>query len=363
MERVSESSVGREILLRRGLLLLIASAAVTGVFAGLGRLGVAFAWGPAFASDHGPLLVLGTFGTVIALERAVALGRASALVAPAIGATAAVGILAGARWAPWAATASAFALVVLNALIVRKQSAAFTWLMLLGSLMLLVGDALWASGRPVFQVVPAWLTFFVLTIVSERLELSRLVPTPRWATGALVALASMLVLASVGCSVGVELAPRLLGLTLVPIALWQLRFDLARRTVRRPGLPRFAALGVLLGAAWLLVTGALLAVNGLPAAGPQYDAALHGVFVGYVVSMVFAHAPIILPAVARMNVPFSPWLHVPLAILHLGLAARVAGDLAGQAHLRRVGGIANAVALAAFVVAVVASRLVVTRRE
>ena len=351
----SAARTRRELVLRRGLLLVVATTLLTGVFAGLARLGVVFAWGPAYALDHGPLLVLGAFGTVIALERAVALGRGWALVAPGIGAAAAVAMLAGAPWAPWAATASALALAGLNAAIVRRQAAAFTWLMLLGSAALFLGDVAWALGRPLFQVVTAWLAFFVLTIVAERLELSRLAPTPRWARVALVVLASLLAL--LACALGFAPAPRALGVAMALVAAWQLRFDLARRMLRRHGLPRFAAIGVLLGAAWLLVAGVLLVLNGLPPAGPLYDAALHCVFVGYVLSMVFAHAPIILPAVARIDVPFSRVLYVPLAVLHLSLAARVAGDLFAEALLRRVGGIASAVALALFAAALIYARI------
>ncbi len=346
-----------ELLLRRGLLLVAAAAALTGVLAGLGRVGVALGWGPRFVLEHGPLLVLGTFATVIALERAVAYARLLGLAAPGLGAVAAVAMLAGAPWAPWAASAAALLLVGLNAALVRRQAADFTWLMLVGSVVLLLGDLLWALGRPVFEVVPAWIGFFVLTIVAERLELSRLAPTPRWASVVLVVLAALLALLASAASFGVELATRPLGVTLALLAIWQLRFDLARRTVRRPGLPRFAAAGVLLGAAWLLVTGSILAAVGLPAAGPLYDAALHGVFVGYVLSMVFAHAPIILPAVARVKVPFTPALYAPLAVLHLGLAARVAGDLAWGDALRRWGSVAIAIALALFGLTLAGARL------
>src|SRR5690606_6301974 len=69
---VTGAQRGPELLLRRGLLLVAAAAALTGVLAGLGRVGVALGWGPRFVLEHGPLLVLGTFATVIALERAVA---------------------------------------------------------------------------------------------------------------------------------------------------------------------------------------------------------------------------------------------------------------------------------------------------
>ncbi|HZQ62027.1 MAG TPA: hypothetical protein VFC24_11800, partial [Casimicrobiaceae bacterium] len=60
-------------------------ALVMGVGAGLARLGWTM---PAMAVDlaawHGPLLLCGFFGVVIALERAVAIGRLWAYAAPLI---------------------------------------------------------------------------------------------------------------------------------------------------------------------------------------------------------------------------------------------------------------------------------------
>ena len=338
---------------RRGLLLVAAAAAATGVLAGLARLGVT-AWGARHAFDHGALMALGVFATVIGLERAVALGRAWAYAAPALGAAAAVAMLARLTVAPWIACASTFALVAVNAAIVRKQAATFTWLMLAAAVVLAAGTLAWARGHPVFVVVPAWLDFFVLTIAAERLELSRLAPTPRWAPPALL-------VAALASAAGAAASPALLGVSFIAIGGWQLAFDLARRTVRRRGLPRFSAASILLGSSWLVVTGVLLATRGLPPAGPLYDAALHGVFVGYVLSMIFAHAPIILPAVARVAIPFHPALWGALLVLHASLVARVAGDLALDATLRRAGSIGNAVALALFVLAVARARATASR--
>lgn len=346
-----------DVTLRRGILVVVAAAALTAALAGLARLGYSIAWGPSRVMEHGPLFVLGAFGTVIGLERAVALARPWSFAAPALGAAAAVGMLAGLPWAPWAAAASSVALIAVNAAVVRRQSVAFTWVMLLGSALLAVGAVAWALGRTVFDVVPAWMGFFVLTIAAERLELSRLAPTPRWASRAIVALSLALALTASLAAFGVAGASRALGVALALVGAWQLRYDLARRTLRQRALPRFAASGVLLGAAWLVVTGALLARAPLPPAGPLYDAALHGVFVGYVLSMVFAHAPIILPAVARVKVPFHPVLYVPLAALHLGLLLRVAGDLTDRFAWRQHGGALNALSLALFFAAVLWSRL------
>jgi hypothetical protein len=224
--------------------------------------------------------------------------------------------------------------------------------MLVGSMVLLAGAAAFASGRPAFEVVPTWMSFFVLTIVAERLELSRLAPTPRWAKRLLLAAsAALAVLALV--AIAAPWALRSFGAFMAFIGLWQVRFDLARRTLRRAGLPRYAAVGVLAGAIWLMLAGVGMAAYDLPAAGPGYDAVLHAVFVGYVLSMVFAHAPIILPAVARIDVRFHRALYVPVALLHLSLAARIAGDIGGQASLRAAGGVGNASALLALVVTVV----------
>ncbi len=342
---------------RRALLVATAAMALLGLLAGLARLGFAVPFGASRVMAHGPLLVMGVFGTVIALERAVAYGARWGYAAPALGVAGAwLTGLGLPRGGALASLAAATALVALNAAIVRRQSAPFTWLMLLGSGVLEAGALGAVAGRTVPALVPSWIVFFALTIVSERLELSRLAPTPRWATHALVGLSWVLALLAVGALVSPWLGARPLGPPLALAAAWELRFDLARRTIRQPGLARYAAIGVLLGAFWLLIAGLALTAIGLPGAGPHYDAVLHAVFVGFVLSMVFAHAPIILPAVARVEVPFHPILYAPLALLHGGLVARLLGDATGELALRQAGGLSNALALAALVGAVLWSR-------
>lgn len=347
-------------LLRRGLLLLVAPVAFVAVFAGLARLGWSVGTLGAHAPEHGPLMVIGVFGTIIALERAVAFGETWGYLGPCCGGLSAVAMLADwpSALGPSVLGASA-GLLVVNAAITRRGPASFTWLMLLASVLYLTANVAWLKGAAVHAVVPAWLSFFVLTIVAERLELSRLLPKPAWADRLLlgsagllaVAVAGLLAVAFAGSTYlnGRDPLLRLLGGIFALMALWEFRFDLARRTLRTNGLPRFSAVAALLGAVWLLVSGIVLLSLGLPTAGPVYDAALHGVFVGFVLSMVFAHAPIILPAVARVSVPFHVALYVPLGVLHAGLALRIAGDLADDWSVRRLGGLANAVAVALFV--------------
>ena len=88
-----------------------------------------------------------------------------------------------------------------------------------------------------------------------------------------------------------------MGLALLLIALWLLRFDIARKTVRRTGLTRFIALNLLIGYVWLVVSGLLMLIFGQQAAGPVYDAQLHTLFLGFVFGMIFGHTPVIFPAV------------------------------------------------------------------
>lgn len=348
---------------RRVLLLLVAGAALTAVLGGLARLGLGIGFGPAMADRHGPLFVLGVFGTVISLERAVALGRSWALAAPVVSVAAASSLLLRLPFAPALFVVAVALTLLVNAVIIRRQSAAFTWLMLLGSVTLLEGTFAWARGAAVFDVIPGWKAFFVLTIVAERLELSRLVPTPEWARGLVVLFATGLGLTTGAGLLDVDGAGPLAGMMMALLGLWAFRFDLARRTVRQRGLPRYTALGVLLGAGWLVVSGLGLVALEVPPAGPRYDAVLHALFVGYVLSMVFAHAPLILPAVARIALPMHAALYVPVVVLQLGLVLRLVGDLAEVGWLRQLGAALNVATLGLFLISVLISRRASVRRD
>src|SRR3990172_2284749 len=91
------------------------------------------------------------------------------------------------------------------------------------------------------------------------------------------------------------------GIGLIAFGLWLMRNDIARRTVRKSGLTRFIAVCLLPGYVWLIAGGVLwLAFGGTSTARFLYDAMLHSLFLGFVFSMIFGHAPIIVPAVMNM---------------------------------------------------------------
>ena len=229
-----------------------------------------------------------------------------------------------------------------------RQRALFTFTLAAGAASWLTGNLLWLGGFSVYEVVPWWAGFLVLTIAGERLELSRFLPPSPIAQRAFAAVLA-------GLTFGMALQAQLFGAALVALTLWLLRQDIARRTVKEKGLTRFIAVCLLSGYAWLAVAGTIMLGAGLAPGSAAYDAALHALMLGFVFSMVFGHAPIIFPAVLRVAVPYHPLFYAPLALLHLSLLVRLAGDAASMPELRSAGGLLNAVALAAFILNTVAA--------
>ena len=292
---------------------LLALGVVCGLFAILGGLarvapgvaapGTAIAW-------HGALMASAFLGTVISLERAVALARAWAYLAPLCAAGGGIAIVAGAAGTGFfLLVLAALLFVACSAALMRRQRSVETATLLAGALAWLAGNvALYRLGQPAGW----WIAFFTLTIGAERLELSRYLKRSLFSRRAFVALAAAVLAAAA------EPTLRLLGCLLVLFAAWLARYDLARVTVRGAGLPRFVAVCLLAGYVWLAVAGAVLLAQG------PWDAALHAFFVGFVFSMIFGHAPVILPAVLGVRLSYSSALYVPLALLHASLALRVA---------------------------------------
>ena len=344
---------------RFGLLALAGASLLAGLFGALVLLGVT---GPTpaarLAGSHGLLMAMGFLGTVIALERAVALGRTWGYVAPLAAGVAGVGMVLGAPAVVVATLLSLASIVYLAMYLVflGMDRGLHTWVQAAGALAWVMATALLQAGRPVADIVPALAALLILTVAGERLELARLARlTPGRRAMFLVAAGAF------GAGVVVttwapDLGLRLGGLGLLGLAAWLARYDIARRTVRLPGVTRFIALCLLAGYVWLAVGGAAWLVYGGAASVLARDAMLHALFLGFVISMVYGHAPVILPAVLRVPLPYRPSFYGHLVLLHVGLVIRVvAGDLAGNPQAWQVGGVLTVTSMLLFVVASVAA--------
>ncbi|HZT53547.1 MAG TPA: hypothetical protein VE995_04120 [Gaiellaceae bacterium] len=346
--------------LRFPLLALGLASLFLGVWAGLLRLGWSLPQGRANLIElHGPLMVFGFLGTVISLERAVALRRPWGYLAPAGTIAGAALLLAGLRQGvgELVLLVAGCVLAALFVVILRAHATAPTATLLLGALLWVGGDVLWLQGDPLVQVVPWWTGFLVLTIAGERLELAAMTRLTR--TGRLLFLAlTSLFLAGLALSTAdPDGGVRIAGAACLGYALWLARFDIARHTVRRTGLPRFVALALLTGYVWLAVGGVLLLRDGAAVAGFAHDAQLHALFLGFVFSMVVGHAPVIFPGVLGIAIPFRRVFYLHLALLHAGLVVRLSGDLSGSFEAARWGGLLNAAAIGLFLAATVVSAL------
>lgn len=331
-------------------------ALLAGMLAGLQRLGWLATTPTGPMLWHGALLISGFFGTVIGLERAVAFGGDRPLLAPALSAAGAIAVLLG---LPQLAAAGAFVMssllyLALCLIVAARERSVHALTGAIAALCWVYGNGLWLAGYSALDAAMPWLGFLVLTVAGERLDLSRLLPAPSWRVPSFLAIVGWI-------TVGAFLAPidvvpaGLLGPALVALAIWFARFDVLRATIRAGGQPRYIAFCLAAGYVWLLIAGVLVAVGWTNFSGPLLDAALHAVFIGFVMSMVFAHAGIVLPAVLNVRLPFRTWFYLPAILLQLSVALRMVADATGSTGWLPWSGALSLAAVAGFGVSVIAA--------
>ena len=328
-------------------------ALIAGLWEGLVYLGFNLPAGHASLHEgHGPLMVLGFLGTLISLERAVALGAAWAYAGPA---AAAIGGLAvtfgvGDGVGKVLITVGGVVLVAVFVAVHRIQASLHNVVLASGALCWVMAGSVWIAGWDVPRFIPWLVGFLVLTIAGERLELSRMVGASKAARRAFVAAAGIFAAGLIASLFAESAGVRVAGVGLLALAGWLALNDVARRTIHSSGLTRFMAAALLTGYGWLCVGGGLWLVIGRMADGRGYDAMLHAVFLGFVISMIFAHAPVIVSSVLGRPLPFRQSFYIPLVLLHVSLALRlIGGDAVGNRILWQWGGSLNEVALLLFV--------------
>ncbi len=192
---------------------------------------------------------------------------------------------------------------------------------------LAVGNFLLFSGWLIPHVVPWWAGFLILTIAGERIEMSRLRPHARAGED------HQLLCPRIHATLFLTLVDQDLGVASVPAPPssgsrppWPTATSPGQPS-RRPGwpaTPRAPSSPATSGSGFRACWAFSLA---RPWAGSITTAWTHSIFVGFVIVMIMAHAPIILPAVLGVPVKFTPLFYTPVTLLHLSLALRVTADL------------------------------------
>lgn len=320
-------------------------------------------WSPVMSTRlskwHGPLMVLGFVGTVICLERAVALGHRLAYLVPAMSGFGVIVLLAplpfdSARAGLALLTLAQLGLLTIYVPLWRRSHDDAVVIQGAGAFCAAGAAALLTTGAHVSQTV-GWLAcYMILTICGERLELSRLTMARNRALSALcLAVVAALLVSVVSPAIGW----RVLGVVLIGLAVWLCRHDVARGGLRRGGQAAYIGTLLMIGYLWLATAGIVCTIQRPPTSRNGYDAVVHSLFLGFTMGMILGHAPIILPAVLQVRLEWTTWFWLPAFLLEASLLVRIGiGDGLDRSAAVQAGGTVNVLSLLTLV-AVIATHI------
>jgi hypothetical protein len=312
---------------------------IVGIIGGWLRLGWAQFNIPEAAFHHGIIMTGSFLGALISMERAVVMKNKGWFLIPILAILALPFNLFGfTQLAIISLVLSSAGLTFLMYIQSMKVKEASHYVITLGAFCWAVGNALLLKSDFIPMVVPWWIAFLLFTIVGERLELSRFLPVKKVFVIFLYAL-----IAGVFCSFFIPFhfgGSRITGILIAVIALWLLRFDMARKSVKKKGVYRYIGLGLIVGFVWLLVHALIMIF--LENHALYYDLWVHSFFLGFAFSMIWAHAPIIFPAVVKVKrLIYHLVLYIPWLLFQLSLIGRVWASFSGNIELRQFFGVAN----------------------
>jgi hypothetical protein len=300
---------------------LVLLALVTGVIGGWIRLG----WSIDLLSSsylHGLLMTGGFLGTLITLERTVSMPSNWWRAFPAISALSTILFLTENKELGIAALmVGNVGLLAVYILMMAKHKDAYWYMLLAGGTCWFLGNIVLLKVGLIAAATTWWMGFIFLTIVGERLELTRYLNVPKWAKALLWVFAAMLVL-GIALPFHSTYGQQLMGAASIGAALWLMKYDMARIGIRKQGFHRYVATGLLVGYGWLLLNGLMVFL--IPNHPLFYDLYLHTFFLGFAFSMIWAHAPIIFPAILKTSErPFHPILWVIWGLFQITLIGRI----------------------------------------
>ncbi len=298
------------------------------------------------AAQHGTLMINGFLASLIFLERAVTFKNKLVLLLPFVNSLSIAALITGYSFIAQSITiACSFGFLVMCAYFISQYKELYYYVFFTGAFCLLTGNVILQKTHLYPAAVTWWMNFLLFTIVAERLELSRFLPVNRTRQALLIIALSFIVISSfIPFHSDGNLA---YAIATSGVALWLLKYDMAFKSIRSKGQHRYSGLLLIIGYAWLLITSILVLTEHLFAFG--YDAVLHSFFIGFVFSMIFSHAPIILPAIAKLPLKiYRPILYVWFALLQISLVIRIIADILIEVEIRKWAGFTNGIVIILF---------------
>lgn len=327
------------------LLPFILIALLSGLLSGWARLGWEFSLAfttPTSVAQHGIIMVSGFLGSLILLEKIVFLHNRWFLLLPLINVLSIPLFLFD-----FQPIAMIFLLIGSTAMVctavyfVLQYKESYHYLLLGGTVLLWIGNFKLLINGFYPATLPYWIGFFLLVIVGERLEMSRFLPISRFKINILWTLLLTWI-------IGILFIPfhsktfALNSILLSGIAFWLLQNDMPKHSIKKVGLHRFVGINLIIAYLWLFLFGIWQFLPFQTTFG--YDAYIHLYFIGFVLSMVLAHAPIILPSVLRLGIkPFHTMMYVWIGIIQISLMIRLISDVTEDTTWRKIGGLMNGI--------------------
>lgn len=314
------------------LLLLVPALLALAFYSALGRVGWTLPIAE-IAAQHGFLMVSGLFGTLISLERTLILKHSGWLGIP-LGSALSVLLLmlqhSQVGFALQLLAASGLALLYLKQWLQFREP--YFLILVLSALAWAFSALVLFTGHSYAAASMWYLLFLLFTIVAERLELSRFIAAPKWARPLLFVILFVLF--------AVQALPfhwgthYINGIFIAALAWWLIQFDIVKINLKKRGFFFYTGSTLFAGYIWLMLSAVLMA---MPLFAPyHYDAVLHSFFIGFAMSMLFAHAPIIFPALLKLSIkPYHPVFYLPVWASHVLLLIRLYADYSLNWPLRK----------------------------
>jgi hypothetical protein len=317
---------------------------LAGIWSGWIRIG--FDFPVSYPSgNHGAMMVGGFIGTLICLERALGFKNKIALFIPAISSLSIFFFLIQMQNIAFILLLiGSIGLVILYFTLLNKFNE-IHMIVMIGSLCWFIGNAILIKTNFYPSAVMWWIAFVFFTITGERLELSRYLQISKLQKYMLVV---FMLIYIIGILIPFhDSGGYVIGFSFISSGLWLFKYDMAKKSLKRDGQHFFSGIVLLFGYGWLIVCGLFMAYGAY--GGLLYDAALHSFFLGFVFSMIFAHAPIILPGVLRLQInPFHKILYIWFILLQLSLATRILSIIFKFTGFKLIGGLTNGIAILGF---------------